>query len=112
MTGNGTRDDYRGPFDPDWDLAACSRTMLARLCREYQMLSMFHDRALMPLVLGVTGSTDDMVVLAEGEWMGSSPVWNRRNREGACIGGDNVEAIFKALQSRRRLARPLPRHAL
>ena len=40
-----TRDDYRGRFDPTWSLEGLSRDGLARLCREYQMLSMFHDRA-------------------------------------------------------------------
>jgi len=93
-----TRDDYRGRFDPAWSLEGLSRDALARLCREYQMLSMFHDRALMPLVLGLTGSQDDMVVLADGEWMGSSPIYTRRNMAGAHISGDGVEAIFKGFQ--------------
>ena len=62
------------------------------------MVSMFHDRALMPLVLGVGGSEDAMVVLADGEWMGSSPIYTRRNMSGARIEGDNVEAIFKGFQ--------------
>ena len=62
------------------------------------MLSMFHDRALMPLVLGITGSPDDMVVLADGEWMGSSPIYTRRNMAGAHIAGNDVEAIFKGFQ--------------
>ena len=44
-----TDDDYRGPFDPTGS-ERLSRTALARLCRERMVLSMFHDRALMPHV--------------------------------------------------------------
>ena len=41
-------DDYAGSFDPDWTLDCLSRAALARLCRERMVVSMFHDRALMP----------------------------------------------------------------
>ncbi|NIR37110.1 MAG: hypothetical protein GWN79_16515, partial [Actinobacteria bacterium] len=90
-------DDYRGPFDPDWTVAALSRAGLARLCREYQMLSMFHDRAWMPQIAAI-GGPEATVTMADGEWMGSSPIYTRRNLAAAGAGGDTVEAIFKGLQ--------------
>lgn len=91
-------DDCSGPFEPDWSLEQLSRAGLARLCREYQMLAMFHDRALLPLVLRLTGSQDDMVAVADGEWMGSSPIYSRRNLAQAGITGTTIETIFKSLQ--------------
>jgi hypothetical protein len=90
-------DDYAGPFDPRWTLAALSRAGLARLCREYQMLSMFHDRAWMPHVATV-GGQPATVTMADGEWMGSSPIYTRRNLANVGATGDTVESIFKGIQ--------------
>ncbi len=90
-------DDYSGPFDPDWTLEQLSRAGLARLCREYQMLSMFHDRAWMPHVAAV-GGMDASVVMADGEWMGSSPIYTRRNLANVGARGDTVASIFKGIQ--------------
>ena len=90
-------DDYSGPFDPTWSPAALSRAGLARLCREYQMVSMFHDRALMPHVATI-GGTEATVTLADGEWMGSSPIYTRRNLANAGVVGDTVSSIAKGIQ--------------
>jgi hypothetical protein len=90
-------DDYSGPFDPDWTLARLSRAGLALLCREYQMLSMFHDRAWMPHVAGVGGMAAT-VLMADGEWMGSSPIYTRRNLANVGAEGDTVASIFKGIQ--------------
>ncbi|MDW3221159.1 MAG: hypothetical protein R8F63_21340 [Acidimicrobiales bacterium] len=89
--------DCSAPFDPDWTLERLSRAGLARLCREYQMLSMFHDRALMPHVAGV-GGTEGTVTLADGEWMGSSPIYTRRNLANIGATGETVSSIAKGVQ--------------
>jgi hypothetical protein len=91
------RDDYSGAFDPDWTLERLSRAGLARLCREYQMLSMFHDRAWMPHVAAV-GGPDAPVTMADGEWMGSSPIYTRRNLANVGAADGTVTSIFKGLQ--------------
>ena len=91
------RDDHTGPFDPDWTVERLTRAGLARLCREYQMLSMFHDRALMPHVAAV-GGMEASVTLADGEWMGSSPIYTRRNLANVGATGDTVATIAKGIQ--------------
>lgn len=90
-------DDYSGPFDPQWSHAALSRAALARLCREYQMVSMFHDRAWMPHV-AVEGGEAATVTMADGEWMGSSPIYTRRNLANVGAAGETVSSIFKGMQ--------------
>jgi hypothetical protein len=90
-------EDYSGPFDPHFSLERLSRPALARLGREIMLCSMCHDRALMPQLAkryGLRAMTD----IAIDEWMGSSPVYNRRNRELLGMGGDGVSTIFKGLQ--------------
>ncbi len=90
-------DDYSGPFDPHWTLDRLSRAGLARLCREYQMVSMFHDRAWMPHI-AVEGGADAPVTMADGEWMGASPIYTKRNLANTNAGGDGVASIFKGIQ--------------
>lgn len=97
MVNEVLADDYSGPFDPEWDLTRLTRGALARLCREYQMLSMFHDRAWMPHVAGV-GGTEGTVTMADGEWMGSSPIYTRRNLANVGAEGDTVASIAKGIQ--------------
>jgi len=90
-------DHYSGAFDPGWSLERLSRPALARLCREYQMLAMFHDRAWMPHVAAHAG-IDATVVMADGEWMGSSPIYTRRNLTNVGALAETVEASFKGMQ--------------
>ena len=90
-------DDYAGPFDPEFSLAHLSRDALARLGREYLMAGHVHDRALMPIV-GSRFGPETMTGVAIDEWMGSSPIYNARNREGLGITGDGVSSILKGFQ--------------
>ncbi len=90
-------DDYAGRFDPTFTLASLSRDALARLGREYLMAGHVHDRALMPMI-GATFGPEAMTSVAIDEWMGSSPVYSARNREGLCIRGDGVSSILKSFQ--------------
>ncbi len=93
----GRPDRYDGPFDPDFGIGRLSRTALGRLGRELMLFAHLHDRAIMPLVAGRFGPTA-MTELALGEWMGASPVYNRRNRLQLGIQGDGVSAVFKGFQ--------------
>lgn len=90
-------DDYSGPFDPTFSLARLSRKALARLGREYLMMGHVHDRALMPM-LGSRFGAEAMADVAIDEWMGSSPIYNERNRRSLGVVGDGVSSIFKGLQ--------------
>ena len=90
-------DDYSSEFDPDWSLERLSRAALARLCREYMMVAMFHDRALMPHVAMAAGQ-DATIRQADSEWMGASPVYTARNKRNLGIVGDGVGEVFKSFQ--------------
>ncbi len=90
-------DDYAGPFDPDWSLDRLSRPALARLCRERMIVSMFHDRALMPHVAMAVGQ-EATIRQADSEWIGSSPVYTARNKANLGITGDGVDAALKSFQ--------------
>ena len=90
-------DDYSGSFEPGFSLARLSRKALARLGREYLMAGHVHDRALMPIV-GSRFGPESMTDVAIDEWMGSSPIYNARNREGLRIEGDGVSSILKGFQ--------------
>jgi hypothetical protein len=90
-------DDYAGAFDPHWSFERLSRAALARLCREYMLGSMYHDRALMPHV-AAAGGRDATIRHADVEWMSSSPVYTERNKRNLRIEGDGVGEAFKSFQ--------------
>ncbi len=89
--------DYRGAFEPDWSLERLDRRALARVAREYMIVSMYHDRALMPHVVMAHGQAAS-ITQADAEWMGSSPWYTRRNKVNLGIAGDGVESAFKSFQ--------------
>ncbi len=89
--------DYAGPFDPGFEPARLARPALAGLARETMLFAHLHDRALMPL-LGARFGPEAMTQVACDEWMGASPLYNRRNRALLGIEGDGVSAILKSLQ--------------
>jgi hypothetical protein len=92
-----TTDDYRGDFDPNFTLEQLSRATLARLCREYMMMGMYHDRGLMMHVVVAAGQ-DATIAQADSEWMGSSPIYAARNKKNLGMSGDAVGTAFKAMQ--------------
>jgi hypothetical protein len=97
MDDTAVADDYSGPFDPNWTLERLSRAGLARLCREYMLVSMLHDRSLMPHVAGL-GGMDASVAQADDEWMGSSPIYTARNKVNLGIVGDGAAEVLKSFQ--------------
>ena len=97
MTDNALTEDYAGPFNPNWSLERLTRKALARLCREYMVVAMYHDRALMPHV-ALTVGQDATIKQADSEWMGSSPIYTERNKRNLNIHGDGVGEAFKGFQ--------------
>ena len=91
------RDDYAGDFDPDFEWTQLSRQALGRFGREIMLCAMMHDRGLLPQV-GRRYGREAMTDVAVDEWMGSSPLYNERNRALLQIAGHDVGAIFKGLQ--------------
>jgi len=61
------------------------------------MLSMFHDRAWMPHI-AVVGGEQGTVTMADGEWMGASPIYTLRNLANVGGSGETVASIFKGIQ--------------
>jgi len=97
MTTPAPSPTYAGPFDPAWTLESLSRQALARLCREVMLVSMLHDRSLMPHVAG-RGGMEASVALADAEWMAASPIYTERNKANLRITGDGVDAVLKSFQ--------------
>lgn len=89
--------DYSGAFDPNFELEDLDHGLLAWYGREVMLANHIHDRGIMSLVTLEHG-TEAQTRVACDEWMGSSPVYNARNRLALGIEGDDVEAIFKAFQ--------------
>ena len=89
--------DYAGAFEPDFAFERLSHELLARFGRELMLFAHFHDRGLMPL-LGARFGREVMTEIACDEWMGASPIYNRRVRELLGVPGAGVSAILKSLQ--------------
>jgi hypothetical protein len=84
-------------FDPTFHLGRLSRAELAAIGREYMLFGHLLTRAGLAqahLRLG----PEEREQLAILEWMGASPVYTHRLREALGITGDDIAAIFKALQ--------------
>ena len=75
-----------------------SRAALERVALEYMLTGMLLNRGMLPQVILHGGSADDMDQVAIDLWMGASPNYTRRLRDLMGIDGDDVVAIFKALQ--------------
>jgi hypothetical protein len=91
------RDDYSGPFDPEFRLADLSRQALAHLGREFLLNGHLQDRVGLPLVAQRFGG-DAYVAFAIEEWMGASPIYSLRMQRALGFEGDDVGTVFKNLQ--------------
>ena len=89
--------DYAGPFDPSWSLERLSRRTLAQLARESMLLSMIHNQSFIPH-LALLGGQPATIAIADGEWMGASPIYTARNKDSLGFSGDGVTEIFKNFQ--------------
>ena len=91
------RNDYSGPFDPDFRYEDLSKEALVRLVREYALTVHLLDRS-MCAAIGLRYGAEVVQQLAIDEWRGASPIYGERLRRVFGIEGDGVEAIFKVLQ--------------
>ena len=92
-----SRTHYSDAFDPDLKLEDFEHSLLACYGREIMVANHIHDRsALVQVVInyGMEAQTD----VACDEWMGSSPIYNARNRQLLNIEGDDVPTAFKCFQ--------------
>lgn len=88
---------YSGDYRSDFALTDLDHATLAWYGREVMLANHIHDRAIMPQVALQHGMAAQTRAACD-EWMGASPIYNRRNRALLNIGGDDVETIFKAFQ--------------
>jgi hypothetical protein len=95
--GGGGRDDYRGPFDPDFRLEDLSRAALEVVCREFLVQNHLLVRALM---LAVADRAGDAVArdVATRQWIGAGAVTAGRLRAALGVDGDDVDAILAVLR--------------
>ncbi|HEY3143595.1 MAG TPA: hypothetical protein VGJ86_20835 [Acidimicrobiales bacterium] len=91
------RDDYAGPFDPDFRYEDLSKDALVRLVREYALTVHLLDRSCLAAV-GMRYGQEVVEEIAIEEWRGASPIYGERLRRILGIEGDDVAAIFKVLQ--------------
>lgn len=91
------RNDYAGPFDPDFRYEDLSKEALVRLVREYALIVHLLDRSALASV-GLRYGQKVVEEIAIEEWRGASPIYGERLRAILGIEGDDVEAIFKVLQ--------------
>lgn len=91
------REDYAGPFDPDFRYEDLSKEALVRLVREYALIVHLLDRSVFATI-GMRFGQEVVEEIAIDEWRGASPVYGERLRRTFGIDGDDVEAIFKVLQ--------------
>jgi len=96
-TADGGRPDYRGAFDPDFQLEALSRAALIRACRELLVQDHLLVRALMKAVAERAGE-EVAAQVGAAQWIGSGAVASTRLRSALGIAGDDASAILKVLQ--------------
>jgi hypothetical protein len=97
LTDMQDREDYAGPFDPDFRYEDLSKAALVRLVREYALIVHLLDRAALATV-GMRYGQEVVEEIAIEEWRGASPIYGERLRRGFGIDGNGVEDIFKLLQ--------------
>src|SRR5205085_3330408 len=76
----GGRDDYSGPFDPDFRYEDLSRDALVKLVREFALIAHLLDRSVFTAV-GMKYGQQAVEELAIAEWMGASPIYTERIRK-------------------------------
>jgi hypothetical protein len=93
----GGRDDYAGPFEPDFHLGLLSHAALVCVCVELGVQNHLLVRALMTTV---GERTDEATARAIGmaQWIGSGAVASRRLHAALAVPGDGADAILKVLQ--------------
>lgn len=89
--------DYSGPFIPNLALEDLDHALLAQYGREIMLANHIHDRGAL-LQVTLQYGTGAQTEVACDEWMGSSPLYNARNRKLMQMDGDDVATALKCLQ--------------
>lgn len=89
--------DYSGEFKPDLALEDFEHDLLAAYGREIMLANHIHDRAAL-LQVTLQYGLEAQTAVACDEWMGSSPIYNARNRALLNMQDDDVATVFKCLQ--------------
>lgn len=89
--------DYSGKFRPDLELENFTHHLLAGYGREIMLSNHIHDRAAL-LQVTLKYGTEAQTAVACDEWMGSSPIYNARNRALLNMQSEDVATVFKCLQ--------------
>src|SRR5262245_53874415 len=94
---SGGRDDYAGPFDPEFQLEHLSRAALVRVCREFLVQDHLLIRSLM---LSVADRAGDAVAreIATKQWIGAGATSARRLRAALASDCDGPAAIAAVLR--------------
>ena len=74
------RNDYSGPFDPDFRYEDLSKAALVRLVREYALVAHLLDRSGLTAV-GLRYGQEAVEEIAIEEWRGASPIYGERIRK-------------------------------
>ena len=89
--------NYSGPFNPNFQLQDLDHELLAHYGREVMLANHIHDRGALVQVAFKFG-LEAQTAVAIDEWMGSSPIYNARNRALLKMHGDDVGTIMKGFQ--------------
>ena len=93
----GGRDDYAGPFDPEFQLEHLSRAALGHVCREFLVQDHLLIRSLMIAVAERAGDAVAQDIAAK-QWIGAGAVAAARLHRALATPGDGVEAIAAVLR--------------
>jgi hypothetical protein len=89
--------NYSNEFIPDLQLEDFDHKLLAHYGREIMLANHIHDRGALVQVALKWGLTEQTAVAVD-EWMGSSPIYNARNRHLLKMNGSDVGTILKGFQ--------------
>jgi hypothetical protein len=89
--------DYSGGFKTELALEDFEHDLLAGYGREIMLANHIHDRAAL-LQVTLQYGLESQTAVACDEWMGSSPIYNARNRALLNMQDDDVATVFKCLQ--------------
>ncbi len=93
----GGRDDYAGPFAPDFRLEDLSRAALERVCREFLVQNHLLVRALM-MAVAERGGDELAQRIATAQWIGAGAVAAGRLGRALRVDGDDAAAIAAVLR--------------
>ncbi len=93
----GGWNDYRGAFDPDFQLEHLSHAALVRVCRELSMQNHLLIRTLL-MAVAERGGDEMAARVGTAQWVGAGTIASGRVQAAMGIAPDGAEPILKVLQ--------------